>query len=97
MAVYVNLIRLTEQGVHNYQDTVERAGAYHAMIEKAGGRVLHQVWTLGEYDIVTLYEAPDDETAASLALRVASLGNVRVETLRGFTAEETRRIIGKSR
>jgi len=96
MATYVNLMKLTDQGVQNYKDTLNRAQHYWASIEKAGGRVLHQVWTLGEYDIVTLFEAPDDETAASLAVRLSSLGNVRVSTLRGFGADEVRNIIGKS-
>lgn len=50
-------------GGPNYQDTVDRAEAYWGSIEKAGGRLLHQVWTMGDYDIVMLFEAPDDETA----------------------------------
>ncbi len=93
MPTYVNLLRFTEQGVRNYQDTVDRAEAYWASIEQAGGRLLHQVWTMGDYDIVVLFEAPDDETATSLSLGVCSLGNVRTRTTRAFTAEEMRGII----
>lgn len=93
MPTYVNLIRFTEQGFRNYKDTVARAEEYWASIEQAGGRVIHEVWTLGEYDIVVLFEAPDDETAASLALEVNSLGNVRAKTMRAFNAEEMRAII----
>ncbi len=48
---------------------------------------------MGDYDIVVLFEAPDDETATSLALGVSSLGNVRTTTTRAFTAEEMRGII----
>lgn len=96
MATYVNLMKLTDQGIRNYKDTVDRAESYWASIEKAGGRVLKQVWTLGEYDIVTLFEAPDDETATSLAVQVSSLGNVRVNTLRAFTADEVKALIAKS-
>lgn len=93
MPTYVNLIRFTEQGVRNYQDTVDRAEAYRESIERAGGRLLHEVWTMGDYDIVVLFEAPDDETATSLALGVCSLGNVRTATTRAFTAEEMRSIV----
>jgi uncharacterized protein with GYD domain len=96
MATYVNLARFTEQGIRNYKDTVKRAEEYWSSIDKAGGRVLHQVWTLGEYDVVTMFEAPDDETAAALAARVSSLGNVRITTLRGFTPDEMRKILAKS-
>lgn len=93
MPTYVNLLRFTDQGVRNYQDTVDRAEAYWGSIEKAGGRLLHQVWTMGDYDIVMLFEAPDDETATSLALGVSSLGNVRTTTMRAFAAEEMRGIL----
>lgn len=96
MATYVNLMKLTEQGRRNYKDTVARAEDYWAAIKKAGGRVVQEVWTAGEYDIITLFEAPDDETAAALALQVSSLGNVRTMTVRAFTADEMRTIISKS-
>ncbi|MDQ4145006.1 MAG: GYD domain-containing protein [Actinomycetota bacterium] len=92
MATYVNLIKFTEQGIRNYKDTVQRAEDYWSAIERAGGRTLYQVWTMGEYDIVVLFEAPDDETATSLALQVSALGNVRTTTMRGFDAEEMRAI-----
>ncbi len=93
MPTYVNLISFTDQGIRDYQDTVRRAEEYWASIERAGGRVLQEVWTLGEYDIVVLLEAPDDETATSLALEVSSRGNVRTKTMRAFGAEEMRGII----
>ena len=97
MATYVNLIKFTEQGLRNYQDTVRRAQEYWAAVERAGGRVKEEVWTLGEYDIVVVLEAPDDETATALALEVSSLGNVRTTTLRGFDADEMRGIVERGR
>ncbi len=93
MPTYVNLLRFTEQGIRNYRDTVDRAEAYWDSIEKAGGRLLHQVWTMGDYDIVVLFEAPDDETATSVSLGVSSLGNVRTTTSRAFTADEMRGVV----
>ncbi len=96
MATYVNLVKLTDQGVRNFKDTVVRAESYWAAIKKAGGRVIQQVWTTGEYDVLTLFEAPDDETAAALSLQVSALGNVRTRTTRAFTPDEMQRIISKS-
>ncbi len=49
--------------------------------------------TMGDYDLVTVVETPDDETYARLTLAVAALGNIRTKTLRAFTEEEYRRII----
>lgn len=96
MAAYVNLMKFTEQGLRNYKETVQRAEQYWKTIEKAGGRVIHELWTLGEYDIVVLFEAPDDETAGWLALQLGALGNVRSTTMRGFTLDEVKALVGRS-
>lgn len=49
---------------------------------------------MGAYDAVVIVEAPDDETVAKASLAISSLGNVRIETLRAFTEEEYREIVG---
>ena len=51
-------------------------------------------YTFGEYDVVIIVEAPNDETVMSLMLKVGSAGNVRTKTLKAFTAEEGMKIIG---
>lgn len=94
--MYVTLSKLTDQGIRNYKDTVSRAEKFWATIKEAGGRVVQQVWTTGDYDVVTLFEAPDDEVAAALSLQVSSLGNVRTTTSRAFSAEEVKKIIAKN-
>jgi len=50
---------------------------------------------LGEYDQVCVFEAPDDETAASVLLAADLLGNIRTQTLRAFTASEMKKILAK--
>ena len=50
-------------------------------------------YTFGEYDVVIVIEAPNDETVMSLVLRVGSAGNVRTKTLKAFTAEEGIKVI----
>ena len=49
--------------------------------------------TLGSYDIVTVAEAPDDETAAKFVLTIAAAGNVRTTTLKAFPEADFRKII----
>ena len=88
--------QLTDQGIRHWKDTVVRAENYWAAIKKSGGRVIQEVWTTGEYDIITLFEAPDDETAAALTLQASALGNVRMSTMRAFTADEVKRIVAKT-
>lgn len=48
---------------------------------------------MGQYDMIVISEAPDDETAARAALTLGSAGSVRTETFRAFTEDEYRKII----
>jgi len=64
-------------------------------MEQLGGKLKQIYWTLGAHDIVTIIEAPDDETATAIALASSSQGNVRTTTLRAFDREEVNAIIGK--
>ena len=94
MANYVLLIRWTDQGIRNIKDTINRAAAARKEVEKLGGK-LTIYWTLGKYDLVGILEAPDDESAMQISLRFGSQGNVRTQTLRAFTEQETSGVISK--
>jgi uncharacterized protein with GYD domain len=48
---------------------------------------------LGEYDLVIMTEAPNDETAAKMVLGTAMQGNVRTTTMRAFSREEMDKIV----
>ena len=69
MPVYVSLVKWTDQGIKNYRDTVDRARDYAALVERHGGRVRELLWAIGEYDIVTVAEFPDDDTGVAAMLR----------------------------
>ena len=66
-----------------------------AKVQSMGVSVKQMYWTLGEYDQVCVFEAPDDETAASVLLAADLLGNIRTQTLRAFTASEMKKILAK--
>ena len=95
MRSYVILANWTEQGAKHSHDTLKRARAFGALIESRGGKLREHLYTLGGYDIVMVTEFPDDETAAAAVLALASLGNVRTETMRAFTDGETAAIIAQ--
>jgi uncharacterized protein with GYD domain len=63
------------------------------MTEQMGGRMDTLLWTQGRYDLVGIMEAPDEETAAAVSLRIAMRGAVRTETLRAFDTDEMGRIL----
>jgi len=95
MASFVVLANFTEQGIRHVKDTLQRAEAFRELAKNVGVAVKDMYWTLGQYDIVAICDAPDDETATALSLSVASFGNVRTQTLRAFSAAEMGQILGK--
>ena len=95
MATYVVLANFTDKGVHDAKDTVGRADKFKEMARKAGVTVKDIYWTLGSCDVVTICEAPDDETATALSISISSRGNVKTQTMRAFTADEMSKILGK--
>ena len=50
-------------------------------------------WTMGAFDAVFIADAPDDETMTAFAMSMASLGNIRTQTLRAFSASEMNKIV----
>ena len=62
-------------------------------MQSKGVTVKHMYWTLGHYDQVCVFEAPSDETAASVLLSADMLGNIRTQTLRAFTSVEMGEIL----
>jgi uncharacterized protein with GYD domain len=96
MPTYVSLINWTEKGAAGFKETVDRAEAAEKLAGAFGGSLKEIYWTLGPYDIVTISEAPDDESATAFALTLASQGNVRTTTMCAFDAGEMRGIISKA-
>jgi uncharacterized protein with GYD domain len=84
MATYVVLIHFTDQGIRGVKDSPKRAAAFKEAAKKAGVTVKAFYWTLGQYDMISILEAPDAETVTALGLSVGKLGNVRTETLPAF-------------
>jgi uncharacterized protein with GYD domain len=95
MPRYVALIDWTEQGVRNFRDTVDRYEAARELLEGLGVQFTDVYWTLGSHDIVAVLDAPDDETLSAGLLATAGAGNIRTTTLRAFSADEMRSVIGK--
>src|SRR5262249_14380330 len=95
MAQFVVVATLSGRGIKNVRPHIDRGDAFKHMAKKAGVTVKDIYWTLGSRDIVAICDAPDDEAATVLALSVSSRGNVRSETLRAFSFDEMKMILGK--
>ena len=60
MATYIMLATFTDQGIRKVSDSPKRTDAFKEMAKKCGATVRDSFWTLGEYDMVAIVEAPDD-------------------------------------
>ncbi len=91
--VYISLMKWTSQGFGGMPAWRDRIEEGERAIEERGGKLIDTYVTLGRYDLVEIFEAPDDETAYQILLAVARHGNVTTETLRGFTRDQAENIV----
>lgn len=94
MPHYVSLIRYTQQGAAKIKESPSRLDAARKAAQAAGGKVHSWFLTMGKYDAVIISEFPNDEVAAKFLLGTASQGNVSTQTLKAFTEDEYRKIVG---
>lgn len=86
-------MRWTSQGLAGLPAWRERVEEGERTIVAAGGRLVGVYVTLGRYDVVEIFEAPDDETAAEILMRMQRYGAEQTETLRAFTRSEAEDIV----
>ena len=92
MATFISLINLTDQGIRNVKDSPDRFEAFATLAEKAGVKVTTVLYTIGQYDMVVIIEG-DEKAAMAVMFKVAAMGNVRSQTLRGYSINEMRGIL----
>ena len=93
MPTYVTLLKWTDQGIRTVKESPQRLDAAKEAIRAAGGRLTAFYLLMGEYDMMVISEAPNDEAYTTSMLALGARGAVRSTTLKAFTEEEYRRII----
>jgi len=93
MTRYVSLITFTEEGIRNIKNSIERATAFRLAVESAGGKVYDQYWSTGEFDGCVIFEAPNDQIATALLLKLGHDGHVRTRTLQVYNASEFQKVL----
>ena len=93
MPKYVVLMNWTEQGIRTFNESVDR---YEAVQRIGDVSFTETYWTVGQYDLVGIAEAPDDESLAAALLKVGAAGNLRTTTMRAFDADTMRNIIARA-
>jgi uncharacterized protein with GYD domain len=90
MPTYVVLVNFTDQGIRSVKQTTERNDHGGEIAEKHGMKLEQAYWTVGPYDMVAVFEAPDDEAVSAHLLEIGSLGNIRTTTLRAYDERDFR-------
>jgi uncharacterized protein with GYD domain len=93
MTTYIMLATWTDQGVQNVKDSPRRLDIAKKALKEMDGEFKSFFLTMGEYDIVAVYEAPDDAVAARFNLQLGMLGSIRTKTLKAFPEAAYREII----
>ena len=93
MTTYVLLTRWTEQGIRQIKESPNRLDKAKNALKEMGGQFKSIFMTMGDYDLVMIYEAPDDAIAARFTLMLGMHGNVRTTTLKAFPESAYREII----
>ncbi len=93
MPTYVMLANWTDQGLKAIHDAARRLDDARKTLEEMGGHFQALFLTMGQYDLVGVYDAPDDAVAARYTLMLARLGNVRTTSMKAFPEEAFRQII----
>jgi len=88
MAYYLQLMVLTDKGRHNFAENPDWVRALDKEIENLGGKILTQYGLLGQYDFVNIIEAPSDEVAAKIAIRLSATGTVQPMTLAAISLDK---------
>jgi len=95
MATYVVLCSFTDQGIRSVKDTTKRSDAVREQGRKMGIETKSIYWTVGKYDLVVTFDAPDDASMTALCLTLGGQGNVRTQTLRAFSKDEMSAVLAK--
>ena len=93
MPHYITLMKWTSAGRAGLPAWRDRVEEGERLIEESGGKLVGVYVTLGRYDVVEIFDAPDDEVAVEILLKLQRFGAEQTETLRAFTREEAEDII----
>jgi len=88
MSQFILLTKLTSDGVKTIKNNPSRIGEVNDEVAQIGLKVLHQWATLGEYDFISVVEAPDNETMARASVELGSRGTTTNQTLVAIPAED---------
>lgn len=94
MPTYVSLVKFTQHGLTTMKDRgMERAETVKKNAQSLGGKLVQAFYCLGEYDVVAIWEFPDNRTAMKASVLNASMGHIQITTMPAVTRDEWKKIL----
>jgi uncharacterized protein with GYD domain len=93
MPTYISVMSYTDRGIQAVRESPRRLDEARKTLEDMGGRFREFFLTMGAYDLVLIYEAPDDAISARFQLLLGAQGYVRTTTMKAFPEPAYREII----
>jgi uncharacterized protein with GYD domain len=96
MPIYVSLVKFTRDGIMTMKEQgISRSDMVQSNAEHLGGRLLNAYYCLGEYDVVAIWEFPDNKTALKAAVKNAALGHIQISTMPARPRDEWGKLLGE--
>ena len=96
MATYIMFSNLTDEGRKTLKERPERLGEVNKEVESMGGRITAQYAVLGEFDFVTVLEAPSNEAVAKISVELGSRGTLQITSIPALSISAFVDILGAS-
>ncbi len=94
MPMFVSLVKFTQHGLTTMKEKgVERADLVKKNVQALGGKLIQAYYCLGEYDVVAIWEFPDNRTAMKAAVLNASVGHIQITTMPAVSRDEWKEIL----
>jgi uncharacterized protein with GYD domain len=88
MVEFVRLHKLTAKGAANIKDFKKSLDEFRKLQEEMGVKIIASYACLGEYDFISIIDAPDDETAFKLSAVLGEKGNISTVTMKAMRTEK---------
>jgi uncharacterized protein with GYD domain len=88
MPIYIALTNVSAEGRKAMKEDPSRIKANNKEIEAMGVKILAQYATLGQYDFINIFDAPNDDTIFKVALNLTGRGIDKVQTLTAKTLDD---------
>lgn len=88
MSIYVMLTSLTDAGRKATDEDPDSLKEINKEVEYMGVKILAQYALLGQYDFVSILEAPSNEAVARLATRLSGKGTMQTLTMAAMRIDD---------